>query len=79
MTVSDAWLLECCDTFSIAVGDHEMVEFVHAPIRFAVAGSPEYCSRVLLWQDNLVPIMDIATLLGHSSDEVNNLMCLLAQ
>ena len=77
MTVSDALLLECSDTLSIAVGDHEMVEFVPTPIRFAVPGSPAYCSNVLLWQENLVPIMDIAALLGHSLDEAKTLMCLL--
>ena len=77
MTVSDAWLLECSDTISIAVGDHEMVEFVSTPIRFAVPASPQYCSSVLLWQENLVPVMDIAALLGHSSDEVQSPMCLL--
>ena len=69
MTSSDAWLLECRDSLSIAIAVHEMAEYVQAPIRFAVPGSPEYCSSVLLWQENLVPIMDIAALLGHPPAE----------
>lgn len=78
MTMSDAWLLKCSDTLSIAVSDHEMVEYIDAPIRFDVPGSPDYCSSVLLWQENLVPIMDVAALLGHPPDEVKNRMSLLS-
>lgn len=78
MTSSDAWLLKCSDSLSIAVADHEMVEYVQAPIRFAVPGSPEYCSSVLLWQENLVPVMDIAVQPGHSAVEMKTLMSIVA-
>ena len=77
MTASDAWLLECSDTLTIAVSDHEMLEYIDAPLRFGVPGSPEYCSAVLLWQENLVPIMDVAALLGQPQDEMNTRVCLL--
>lgn len=77
MTTSDAWLLECSDTLSIAVGDHEMVEYIDTPFRFDVPGAPEYCSAVLLWQENLVPVMDLAALLGHSRDDLKPRLSLL--
>jgi len=77
MTASDAWLLESSDTLTIAVSDHEMVEYIDAPLRFEVSGSPEYCSAVVLWHDNLVPIMDVAVLLGNPPDETKNRVSLL--
>ncbi len=79
MTVSDAWLLELSDSISIATGDHEMVEYLPAPICFSVPGSPGYCSRVLSWQDKLVPVMDISMLLGQpTADESKTLISLVA-
>ena len=77
MTASDAWLLECSDTLAIAVSDQEMVEFIDTPLRFEVPGSPEYCSAVVLWLDNLIPIMDIAVLLGNPPDETKTRVNLL--
>ncbi len=69
MTASGAWLLQCSDTLTIAVSDQEMVEFIDTPLRFEVPGSPEYCSAVVLWQNDLVPIMDVAVLLGNPPEE----------
>ena len=77
MTASDAWLLKCSDTVTIAVSDLEMVEYIDGPIQFEVPGSPEYCSSVLLWHENLVPIMDVAVLLGHPPDEMKTRLSLL--
>ena len=79
MTVSDAWLLELSDSLSIATSDPEMVEYLPSPICFSVPGSPEYCSRVLFWQNNFVPVMDISKLLGQPTlDDSKTLICLVA-
>ncbi len=78
MTVSDAWLLETNHSLSIAIGDHEMVEYIHAPACFSVPGSPEYCNKVLSWQDNLVPVMDLGILLGQPAIEVGSFTSLVA-
>ena len=77
MTSSEAWLLECGDSLSIAVGDHEMIEYVKAPVCFSVPGSPDYCSSVLFWQNNFVPVMDIVVLHGQVPDKDNSAICLL--
>lgn len=62
MTTSKAWLLECGSSLAIAVGDHEMAEFVQQQGFYTVPGAPEYCSGVIVWQGNIVPVMDLATL-----------------
>jgi chemotaxis signal transduction protein len=78
MSVSDAWLLEPNDSLSIAIGDHEMVEYVQVPVSFPVPGSPGYCHHVLFWQDNLVPVMDIGVLLGQPAQDTSSFMSLIA-
>ena len=62
MTSSEAWLLECGNSLNIAIGDHEMAEFVQQGNQFKVPGAPEYCQSVIVWQGNIVPVMDLAIL-----------------
>jgi chemotaxis signal transduction protein len=78
MSVSDAWLLEPNDLLSVAIGDHEMVEYVHGPISFAVPGAPNYCNHVLFWKNMLVPVMDLGVLLGNPAQETGAFMSLIA-
>ena len=43
MSSSNAWLLECGDTLTIAVGDHEIVECVQPERYYSIPGTPDYC------------------------------------
>jgi chemotaxis signal transduction protein len=60
MSSSSAWLLECGDALTVAVGDHEIVECVQPERYYSIPGTPDYCSSVLSWQGKLVPVMDMA-------------------
>ena len=60
MSSSNAWLLECGDALTVAVGDHEIVECVQPERYYSIPGTPDYCSSVLSWQGKLVPVMDMA-------------------
>ena len=78
MSLSSAWLLKCGNDLSIAVGDREMVELVRGQEVHPVPESPAHCSSVLIWQDNIVPVMDIALLHnGIAVSEVDSYLCLL--
>ena len=78
MTVSEAWLLDCGNSLAIAVGDHEMAEYVQDRNFYSVPGSPEYCSSVLIWRENIVPVMDLCALhFGPAGVQANSLVCLL--
>ena len=48
MTVSQAWLLECGHSLAIAVGDHEMSEYLQQREQFTVPGSPRLFSTNIL-------------------------------
>lgn len=78
MSTSAAWLLECGDSLSLAVGDHEMLELVQSEHCHRVPGTPEHCSEVLAWQDGIVPVMDIRMLHHSDCDErSSSYLCLL--
>lgn len=78
MSTSDAWLLECGESLSIAVADHEMVELLRAEQCQHVPGSPYYCSQVLLRDADIVPVMDIDALhRGAVPMPFDSYLCLL--
>jgi chemotaxis signal transduction protein len=49
------------------VGTRELLHLVDAPSTFSVPYTPDYCSRVVLWQERLLPVMDIAARVGNRS------------
>ncbi|NJN45168.1 MAG: hypothetical protein HC808_00150 [Candidatus Competibacteraceae bacterium] len=60
MAETTAWLLDLDSDLVAAVGEREMIHVIQAPVLFEVPSSPRYCRNVLVWQDNILPIMDIA-------------------
>ncbi len=79
MTASEAWLLECGSSLALAVGDHEMAEYVQQQDFYPIPGAPEYCHGVIVWQGNIVPVMDLATLHDRntSSGQDRSYLCVL--
>ena len=78
MSTSDAWLLECGEALSIAVGDHEMVELLQTESFHHEPGTPPHCSDVLQWHEKIVPIVDIEVLHDNVCRERSALyLCLL--
>jgi len=67
MSRMNAWLLDFGGDCRAAVGTRELLHLVDAPVTFAVPRSPEYCRRVVMWQERLLPVMDIATRVGSVS------------
>ena len=78
MSTSEAWLLDCGNSLAIAVGDHEMAEYVQERNYHRVPGSPGYCSSVIVWQNNAVPVMDLSALqYGEGGELANFFLCVL--
>lgn len=80
MSTSAAWLLQCGNSLSIAVGDHVMAEYVQQQNAYTVPGAPGYCSSVIVWQGHIVPVMDLEVLQGtkaSSNQQENPLLCIL--
>ena len=60
----NAWLLDFGDGCQAAVGTRELLHLVDAPTTFKVPCTPEYCRNVVLWQERLLPVMDVAARVG---------------
>jgi chemotaxis signal transduction protein len=66
MAISTAWTLDFENGFRAAVGELEMVHLIQFPTLIDIPHSPFYCRHVLIWQENIIPVMDLgAWLNGH--------------
>ena len=60
MAESTAWVLALDQQLLAAVGEREMVHLIEAPTLLEVPRSPFYCRQVLVWNDAVLPAMDLA-------------------
>jgi len=61
MSSVDAWLLNLGDGLHGAVGEREMIHVLpDAPTLYQIPQSPGYCRQVLVWQGEVLPLMDLA-------------------
>jgi len=54
------WLLNLDGRHRAAVGQGEMVHLIETPALMEVPGSPFHCRQALLWEELLLPAMDLA-------------------
>ena len=60
MPESTAWMLALDRQLLAAVGERELVHVIETPILLDVPYSPSYCRQVLVWNDIVLPAMDLA-------------------
>jgi chemotaxis signal transduction protein len=63
MTTSKAWLLDFGYDLQAAVGYNEMWQILMSPKIFEIPCTPKYCNQVLVFQDHILPLLDISYLL----------------
>jgi chemotaxis signal transduction protein len=57
-----AWIMSITDTVSVAVGEFELVHILtDNPVLFTIPTAPSYCQQVFIWQNKIVPVMNLAT------------------
>lgn len=61
---SRAWVLDFGKDIQAACGHHEMWQVLISPTVFSVPCTPFYCDTVLIFQDNILPVLDIISLLA---------------
>lgn len=62
-TNSKAWLLDFGNGLQAAVGYNEMWQILMSPKVFEIPCTPKYCHKVLVFEDRILPLLDISYLL----------------
>ncbi len=60
---SRAWLLNFGGGLQAAVGHHEMWQVLISPTLFDVPGTPRYCNDVLIFQEQILPVLNVPNML----------------
>ncbi len=76
---SVAWVLPLAGQLRAAVGERELVHLVEFPALLEVPRSPFYCRQILLWNDMILPAMNLAAwLTGHDEQRTQHLAGIFA-
>ena len=77
-----AWVLDVGGPFLIAISEYEMVEVLETPESFPVLRGPDYCRRVIVRHNEVMPLIDLSKISSEvdaSQDEtVNDYTVILA-
>jgi len=65
----NAWLLDFGQTLRAAVGLRVLLQIVDGPRLHSVPCTPPHCRSVLPWQGRLLPVLDLAVLLGSQPQQ----------
>jgi len=63
--LDDAWLLDIRGGMRVALGGHEMTHLIAQPAPlYPIPRAPAHCRCVVLWEDHVLPVVDLAALVG---------------
>jgi chemotaxis signal transduction protein len=69
---AEAWLLSLGAVHRAAVGIYEVVHVLpHAPALFQVPQAPVYCRGVILWEERVLPVVDLRSLASAGAARVD--------
>ena len=73
-----AWLLDLDAGFQAAVGHLELLHLLEYPDCYPIPGSPSHCAVALLWEDEILPVVDLAAWLhGQPMDPLPRLVAVV--
>ncbi len=56
-----AWLLQLDRLVNVAIGQFELTHIVDQPEYISIPQAPEHCKDIILWNDNIVPVMNLTS------------------
>ena len=60
-----AWLLHMSGNIKLSIAEHQAAEYIENPTLHHVPVSNSSCNKVVLWRENIVPVLDMNTLFGN--------------
>lgn len=62
-----AWLMQVDRTSRVAVGQLELIHIIATPDYIEVPKTPAYCTRVVVWNNKIIPVLDLSMLVNGTS------------
>ena len=69
MAEATAWIVQLSDGLYAAVGERQMVHLVEEPILEPVPYTPVHCRHIILWEGELLPVIDLTAWLTDQATE----------
>jgi chemotaxis signal transduction protein len=73
-----AWLLQAAGDMTLAVAQHEMIEYLTDARSQRVPLANAHCEHLAVWRDRLVPVLDFARLFAGSKGASQRSMSVVA-
>ncbi len=64
MSKAAAWIMNINEQSYASVSQMELVHIINEPCYTAIPGAPAYCRNVIVWNDNILPVIDLTGLLS---------------
>ena len=69
MTKAAAWIMNIDEDLYVSISQMELVHILNDPPCVQIPQAPPHCNRTLLWNDALLPIIDLSLLLEHKTPD----------
>ena len=66
MSNAAAWVMKVNDSMYASVSQMELVHIVNGPEPVSIPRAPSYCKNIIVWNDNILPVVDLASMFGIS-------------
>ena len=67
MSEAAAWLMQIDRLTRVAVGQLELIHIISSPEYIEVPKAPGYCQRIVVWNNKIIPVVDISMLVAGTS------------
>ena len=78
MSKAAAWIMNINGRLHVSVSQMELVHIINNPFYFNIPNAPAYCQNMIIWNDNILPVVDIASLTNyHASHKERNVVAVV--
>ena len=69
MRKAAAWVMKVDDSLYVSVSQMELVHIINTPSLIKVPQTPKFCQDIILWNDNILPVVDLSVLCNQSGNK----------
>ena len=66
MSEISAWIMKANEKLFVSVSQMELVHIINEPSYMLIPGTPAYCCNVVIWNDNILPVINLFCLIDSS-------------